>query len=77
MRRWSHEQEIKQVFTRSPRTCCAHATGGDYVNFMPEDETQRVAAGAYGPNYALLASLKAKYDPTNPFRLNQNIAPED
>ena len=36
-----------------------HATGGVYVNFMPEDETQRVAAGAYGPNYARLAELKA------------------
>ena len=40
-----------------------HATGGVYVNFMPEDETQRVAAGAYGPNYARLAALKARYDP--------------
>jgi FAD/FMN-containing dehydrogenase len=50
-----------------------HATGGVYVNFMPEDETQRVAAGAYGPNYARLAKLKAKYDPDNLFCLNQNI----
>lgn len=53
-----------------------HATGGVYVNFMPDDEGQRVAAGAYGPNYARLAALKAKYDPTNLFSLNQNIAPK-
>jgi FAD/FMN-containing dehydrogenase len=53
-----------------------HATGGVYVNFMPEDESQRVAAGAYGPNYARLAELKAKYDPANLFRLNQNISPQ-
>ena len=52
-----------------------HATGGVYVNFMPEDETQRVATGAYGPNHARLAALKAKYDPSNLFRMNQNIAP--
>jgi len=52
-----------------------HATGGVYVNFMPEDETQRVAAGAYGPNYARLAELKAKYDSANLFCLNQNIRP--
>ena len=53
-----------------------HATGGVYVNFMPEDETQRVAAGAYGPNYARLAQLKATYDPDNLFCLNQNILPQ-
>ena len=53
-----------------------HATGGVYVNFMPEDETQRVAAGAYGSNYARLAALKAKYDPTNLFSQNQNIRPQ-
>lgn len=51
-----------------------HATGGVYVNFMPEDETDRVA-GAYGSNYARLMALKAKYDPDNLFRLNQNIQP--
>ncbi len=53
-----------------------HATGGVYVNFMPEDETQRVAVGAYGPNFAKLAKLKAQYDPTNLFSLNQNIRPQ-
>ena len=51
------------------------ATGGVYVNFMPEDETQRVQTGAYGANYARLAKLKTKYDPTNLFRMNQNIKP--
>jgi len=51
------------------------ATGGVYVNFMPEDESQRVSAGAYGPNYKRLAELKAKYDPNNLFRQNQNITP--
>jgi FAD/FMN-containing dehydrogenase len=50
-------------------------TGGVYVNFMPEDETQRVRAGAYGPNYERLTRVKAKVDPTNLFRHNQNIPP--
>jgi FAD/FMN-containing dehydrogenase len=52
-----------------------HATGGVYVNFMPEDEAQRVRQGAYGTNYDRLARIKAKYDPNNLFHLNQNIPP--
>ncbi len=51
------------------------ATGGVYVNFMPADEAQRVRSGAYGPNYDRLAKVKAKYDPNNLFRMNQNVAP--
>jgi FAD/FMN-containing dehydrogenase len=51
-----------------------HATGGVYVNFMPEDETERVPS-AYAANYRRLAALKAKYDPGNLFRLNQNVRP--
>jgi hypothetical protein len=51
------------------------ATGGVYVNFMPEDETDRTA-GAFGPNMARLAGVKDKYDPGNRFRRNQNIRPQ-
>lgn len=51
-----------------------HATGGVYVNFLNEDESERIAS-AYGPNYARLAQVKAKYDPDNLFRTNQNIVP--
>jgi len=51
------------------------ATGGVYVNFMPDDEAQRVRSGAYGPNYDRLAKVKARYDPRNLFRMNQNVAP--
>jgi hypothetical protein len=51
-----------------------HATGGVYVNFMPEDEVDRVS-NAYGANYRRLVALKAKHDPDNLFRLNQNVRP--
>ncbi len=51
-----------------------HATGGVYVNFMPDDEQDRVGA-AYGGNFERLVALKKKYDPGNLFRLNQNIDP--
>ena len=55
-------------------TMAPHAIGSVYVNFMPEDETDRLPQ-AWGPNYARLAAIKAKYDPRNLFRVNQNIQP--
>jgi FAD/FMN-containing dehydrogenase len=51
-----------------------YATGGVYINFMTEEEGDRVAA-AYGECYQRLIELKQKYDPDNLFRLNQNIKP--
>ena len=50
------------------------ATGGVYVNFLTQEEQDRVRA-AYGENYDRLVTLKNKYDPGNLFRVNQNIAP--
>ncbi len=47
---------------------------GGYVNFMMEEGAARVEA-TYGANYARLQAIKAKYDPGNLFRVNQNIAP--
>ena len=51
-----------------------HATGGVYVNFMTEEERDRVA-DAYGSSYDRLVQLKNAYDPDNFFRFNQNITP--
>ena len=45
-----------------------------YVNFLSQEGDERVRA-AYGGNYARLVALKRKYDPTNFFRMNQNIRP--
>ena len=49
--------------------------GGGYVNFMFDDEADGRVQAAYGDNFARLAAAKMKYDPTNLFRVNQNIAP--
>jgi FAD/FMN-containing dehydrogenase len=49
---------------------------GRYVNYMDRDETADQVAAAYGPNYRRLQRVKKKYDPSNVFRLNQNIPPE-
>jgi FAD/FMN-containing dehydrogenase len=48
-----------------------------YVNYLGSEGEDRVKA-AYGPaHYARLVELKHKYDPTNLFRLNQNIKPSE
>jgi FAD/FMN-containing dehydrogenase len=51
-----------------------YASGSVYINFMPDDENDRVER-AYGANYQRLAQIKRRYDPHNLFRLNQNIRP--
>ena len=48
---------------------------GRYVNYLGDDERGDAVAAAYGPNYRRLQQIKAKYDPENFFRLNQNITP--
>ena len=51
-----------------------YSAGGAYVNFMMDEGQERVQA-TYGDNYERLVAIKNKYDPTNLFRVNQNIRP--
>ncbi|MFC7044654.1 FAD-binding oxidoreductase [Halobacteriaceae archaeon GCM10025711] len=50
-----------------------HATGGVYVNFIPEDVGEQRAA--YRENYDRLVEVKDAYDPENRFRMNTNVKP--
>jgi hypothetical protein len=51
-----------------------HSAGGAYVNFMMDEGLDRVKA-TYRLSYDRLVAVKNKYDPTNFFRVNQNIKP--
>jgi FAD/FMN-containing dehydrogenase len=51
-----------------------HIADGVYVNYLGDEGQDRVRA-AYGAKYERLVALKNKYDPTNFFRMNQNIRP--
>jgi FAD/FMN-containing dehydrogenase len=52
-----------------------YSAGGAYVNFMMDEGEDRIQA-TYRGNYDRLATIKARYDPTNFFRVNQNIKPK-
>ena len=51
-----------------------YSAGGAYVNFTMDEGQERVQA-SFRDNYARLALIKSKYDPTNLLRVNQNIRP--
>jgi hypothetical protein len=51
------------------------SSGGAYINFMMDEGQERVKA-SYRENYERLSMVKAKYDPGNFFRVNQNIEPK-
>jgi hypothetical protein len=75
--RWDHADDDERAirWARSVFDACApFATGGVYVNFLTDDEDERVGA-AYGASYNRLARVKARYDPANLFHTNQNIVP--
>jgi len=60
------------------RTCWnvlrPYLVDGSYSNYV-SDEGDAVERAVYGPNYDRLLALKNKYDPTNLFRMNHNIKP--
>jgi len=53
-----------------------YSAGGAYINFMMDEGADRVKA-SFRDNYDRLAAIKRRYDPTNFFRVNQNIRPAD
>jgi len=56
------------------KTLKTFGSGGGYVNYMA-DEGQAAVRAAYEVNLERLIEVKRKYDPTNVFSANQNIAP--
>ncbi len=69
------EDDVNMRWARDLWTAARpYSTGGVYANNLGDEGEGRVR-DAYGENYARLVALKGKYDPTNFFRLNQNIRP--
>jgi hypothetical protein len=72
---WQQPDRDERLIASTRAFCEAmrpFATGGAYLNFTPEDRVR----DAYGAaKYERLVAVKDRYDPTNLFRLNQNIKP--
>jgi FAD/FMN-containing dehydrogenase len=52
-----------------------HTVPGGYSNYLADDEKLERVKQIFGNNFGRLQALKDRYDPTNIFKLNQNIPP--
>jgi FAD/FMN-containing dehydrogenase len=72
------EDDIHVAWARDFWSAMQPFSSGTYVNFLTQDADEERLLAAYGRElYARLAPVKAKYDPENLFRSNQNIRPAD
>ena len=51
------------------------STGGNYINFLTEDESPERVRAALGSNVGRLREVKARWDPDNVWRTNRNVTP--
>lgn len=75
--RWESADDDEQCIAWAREFFAAskpYASAGAYINFLTQEESERIRF-AYGSSYQRLVELKKKYDPTNHFRMNQNILP--
>ena len=66
---------VRETWVTAFAAALRQGDGGAYVNFLGDEGPERIRAAYPGPTWDRLAAIKARYDPTNLFRLNQNITP--
>jgi FAD/FMN-containing dehydrogenase len=69
------EAAIHEVWVTNFAGVLRQGVAGAYVNFLGDEGVARVREAYPGETWDRLAAIKARYDPTNLFRLNQNIPP--
>ncbi|HZA44333.1 MAG TPA: BBE domain-containing protein, partial [Rubrobacter sp.] len=69
------EEAVHEDWVTSFAAALGQGDAGVYVNFLGDEGEGRVREAYPGSTWDRLAAIKGRYDPTNLFRLNQNIAP--
>ena len=69
------DQAVREAWVADFAAALNQGYSGAYVNFLGDEGEARVRDAYPGPTWDRLAAIKARYDPTNLFRLNQNIPP--
>ncbi|MFL5757827.1 MAG: FAD-binding oxidoreductase [Chloroflexota bacterium] len=69
------DRDARQAWVEEFAAALHQGDDGAYVNFLMNEGEERVRAAYPGATWDRLATIKHRYDPTNLFRLNQNIPP--
>jgi len=71
------DQPAREAWVKDFAAALSQGDDGAYANFLGDEGEQRVHAAYPGETWERLRDIKRRYDPTNLFRLNQNIPPAD
>lgn len=71
------DRVVREKWVSDLATALQQDDGGAYVNFLGDEGDDRIRAAYPGSTWDRLAAIKRRYDPTNLFRLNQNIPPSN
>jgi FAD/FMN-containing dehydrogenase len=69
------DRRVREAWTTSFAAALHQGHQGAYVNFLGDEGEARVRAAYPGATWSRLAAIKARYDPDNFFRRNQNVPP--
>jgi FAD/FMN-containing dehydrogenase len=71
----AHDKPVRQAWVAELAAALRQAPRGKYAGFVGDEGEAGVRAAYPGSTWDRLAAIKARYDPDNLFRLNQNIPP--
>jgi FAD/FMN-containing dehydrogenase len=70
------EKATHEAWVDNAAAAVRQSDDGAYVNFLGDEGEERIRAAFPGGTWDRLRDIKTQYDPTNLFRLNQNIPPK-